>query len=390
MNDVLRYDTSELRTDKAQRLANGWMRVDAVIGRTGVFEYQDAAGKVTREYRPPEEVERADSVDSFSLVPMTNDHPPMRLDAANTRAYAVGSVGKPKAKGGKVVAPLLITDAATLTDIEQGKRQLSPGYTVTLDRTPGTTPDGQRYDAVQRNIRANHVALVRLGRQGSEVALRMDGAAVEIHTEQPEMKTIKIDGKEFQVEDAVAAAFSKLSAKDKDSDKSDSKGSEGGQPEPKPDPEQKQKDDSADVPPAVAARLDALEEENRRLREDGEKKNDRIDARVELLATARSVIPNFRADGMSDTDVQAAVILALDPDAKAKLEARKDSPEYIRARYEIALENRIDSGTRLLQLGLQAARHDQSGEPTGAMKAKAEAEKERADAWKGDPDKPAA
>ncbi len=45
--------------------------------------------------------------------------------------------------------------------------QLSAGYELDLDRTPGTAPDGRRYDAVQRNIRINHVAAVPLGRAGT-------------------------------------------------------------------------------------------------------------------------------------------------------------------------------------------------------------------------------
>lgn len=381
MTDVLRFDTVELRLDSAQRLDNGWLRVDAVIGRTGVFEYVDAQGNVTREYRPPEEVAKIDSVESFYLVPLTSDHPPSRLDAANTKTYSVGTVGLPRSDNGRVVAPLMITDNAALAEVEAGKRQLSPGYNVRLDRTPGTTPDGQRYDAVQRNIRANHVALVQRGRQGSEVALRMDGAAVEIQTE-PDMKTIKIDGKEFKVDDAVADAFTKLSAK---SEKKDAKPEDKPSPAPKPEPKAKPEDKQDEAPAAVLARLDALEAENKALKAKESGEAERIDARVELLTTARSVISGFRADGQSDVEVMEAVILQLAPDAKEKLEARADSKDYegyVRARYEIAVENRQDSGTRLLNVARAASRKD-SDEASPSAKAKAEADAAREEAWKG-------
>jgi hypothetical protein len=39
------------------------------------------------------------------------------------------------------------------------------------DWTPGVTPDGQSYDAVQRQLRGNHLALVREGRMGPDVAV---------------------------------------------------------------------------------------------------------------------------------------------------------------------------------------------------------------------------
>lgn len=39
-------------------------------------------------------------------------------------------------------------------------RQLCAGYTCELDWTPGTTVDGQAFDASQKNIKINHLAIV--------------------------------------------------------------------------------------------------------------------------------------------------------------------------------------------------------------------------------------
>jgi hypothetical protein len=57
-------------------------------------------------------------------------------------------------------------DKATIADVEGGKRELSNGYASLIDFTPGETVNGQHYDAVQRQIRGNHVAVVDKGRAG--------------------------------------------------------------------------------------------------------------------------------------------------------------------------------------------------------------------------------
>jgi uncharacterized protein len=81
--------------------------------------------------------------------------------------------------------------------------------------SPGVSPEGEPYDAIQRRIRPNHVALVPRGRAGSEVALRLDAAGDEIPDpntapKEPAPMKIKIAGREFdagspEAEAAIAA-----------------------------------------------------------------------------------------------------------------------------------------------------------------------------------------
>ena len=87
-------------------------------------------------------------------------------------------------KDGEFVAgELLVTDADLIKKLEDGAaRELSCGYNCDLDEKPGVTADGLRYDAIQRNIRGNHVAVVPKGRAGPEARVRMDGAPVEGRT----------------------------------------------------------------------------------------------------------------------------------------------------------------------------------------------------------------
>src|SRR5690606_27126345 len=80
-----------------------------------------------------------------------------------------------------VDADMLITHADTIADIDKGKRELSCGYSCDLEHVPGEWIDprtgvAHRYDAIQRNIRGNHVAVVSKGRAGPEARVRLDSA----------------------------------------------------------------------------------------------------------------------------------------------------------------------------------------------------------------------
>ena len=54
--------------------------------------------------------------------------------------------------------------------IESGKRELSIGYRCIYDIVSGIY-EGQHYDAIQRQIRGNHIALVEEGRSGPDIAV---------------------------------------------------------------------------------------------------------------------------------------------------------------------------------------------------------------------------
>lgn len=179
---VLRVDKQEL--SKAVRLDNGWLRAPATLTRVGVFEYHSPDGSVRRELRPPEEVFREDSLASFEQCPVTIDHPAVGiLDTRTTKMFQRGSVTSVRRDGANVVGQVLLTDEDAIEAATKGrKKQLSCGYTCDCEEKPGTTSgipgvaDGQRYDAIQRNIRGNHVALVTRARAGENATLRLDSA----------------------------------------------------------------------------------------------------------------------------------------------------------------------------------------------------------------------
>ena len=170
MNIIFRdaVEVSEMR-----KTADGYLIADARCVRSGIQEYAGSeVGRpnqsVVRVYRPEDEVFSKDSVQSFSHAPLTMDLPLEPITADSWRKHAVGETsGEVMRDGEWLRIPLVVKDKAAIDAIMDGKRQLSAVYTCQLDFTKGTTPDGQQYDAIQRGIACNHVAIVARARAGS-------------------------------------------------------------------------------------------------------------------------------------------------------------------------------------------------------------------------------
>lgn len=155
----------------------GYLIVPSNLARTGVQEYRafelglDADGmdpmKVVRLHRPAEEVFNPDSMASFENKPVTLGHPDKPVTSDNWAELAKGDVRDVRRAGDLMTGKITVKSRSAIDAIEAGTVELSNGYTFKLDMTPGTAPDGQAYDAIQRNIRGNHVALVESARCGS-------------------------------------------------------------------------------------------------------------------------------------------------------------------------------------------------------------------------------
>jgi hypothetical protein len=215
---ALRFDTQTVEDAKIQRTPSGGVRVDAMLTRPGVYKYDGPDGKPVLEYRPPEEVFHADSLASLNDAAVTIRHPRVPVTANNWRQLSIGHVtGARKDDSGRgATAKVIVSDAPAVARVGSDLREVSCGYEVRLDMTPGVTPEGERYDCVQRDIRYNHVGLgpSGWGRQGPQSALRLDSAGDQAFEDeapsQQEIKTmkIKLDGIEFE-----AATETELQAK---------------------------------------------------------------------------------------------------------------------------------------------------------------------------------
>lgn len=166
---------------------NGWPEIqDNPISKAGVFQYSGRAigdpsldaNRLYWVYRPAEELDNPATIDSFKLLPFTNDHPTDMLGLDDDLPKVDG---KP-AEG--VIGERVWFDRATnilranlkiFTDridraIAAGKRDVSAGFRCIYEKAAGVY-NGQPYEYIQRNIRGNHASLVTEGRAGPDVAV---------------------------------------------------------------------------------------------------------------------------------------------------------------------------------------------------------------------------
>ena len=66
--DDLRFDAA--KASKTKINDNGYLETDAIITRTGVFVYKNADGSTNRELRHPDDVFKADSLETLKMIPI--------------------------------------------------------------------------------------------------------------------------------------------------------------------------------------------------------------------------------------------------------------------------------------------------------------------------------
>lgn len=123
--------------------------------------------KIYYAYRSGEELEKAK--DTFNGMPLLILHKQDSADAP-LKELRVGSIGTtPQWDAPYLDNALTVTDKAAIDQIMDGSlKEISCGYFFDPDFTPGFF-NGVAYDFVMRNIRGNHVALVKEGRAGPDV-----------------------------------------------------------------------------------------------------------------------------------------------------------------------------------------------------------------------------
>jgi len=163
---------------------NGWVEIkDNPISKAGVFPYSgraigaDEPDKIYMVYRPAEELNNQETIDSFKLLPWVDDHPNSVLGAEADGLPTADEKGIDGVIGENIAFKddTLYANIKVFTDklsklISAGKKELSAGFRCVYEKASGVYK-GQAYDYVQRNIRGNHLALVEKGRMGPDVAV---------------------------------------------------------------------------------------------------------------------------------------------------------------------------------------------------------------------------
>lgn len=210
---------------------DGYLVTEAAVARTGVQLYAGSEmgmdAPVVRVYRPGDEVFAAESLRTYSHAPVTIGHPERPVTGATWRDVAVGEASTDAVTTERHIRlPLILKDASAIDAVKAGTRELSVGYTCRIDFEDGTTPDGDAYDAIQRDIRVNHIAIVPKGRAGHECRIGdahpwASGPSTKGNDTMstPALKTVVVGDEAVETTDAGARAIEALKVQVADRDK---------------------------------------------------------------------------------------------------------------------------------------------------------------------------
>lgn len=364
--------TDAVSASGVRRTADGYLVGEAKVARTGIQVYLgDEVGRpdmpTVRVYRPPEEVFAKDAMHSYGHRPMTNEHPTDMVTAENWKAVSIGQTGDEVVRDGEFVrVPMVLMDAAAIKDFEAGKRELSMGYTSELEFVDGETPAGEPYDAVQRDLRMNHLALVARARGGDQ--LRLGDVNQGENRKEHDMsdgkttRTVQVDGLPIETTDAGAQAINRLQADVKAAEQllTDA---------------QTEHEAAIGAKDAELANKDAeIEELKKQVISDADL-DAKVQARADLIGKAKAV---FDADysGKSDADIRKAAVIG-------KLGANSTdgkSDEYVQARFDILVEDAAANNVD----GVVTALRSQDGNRQPQDNGQSAYETRITDAWKGE------
>jgi len=342
-----RVDAPMWATQKFERTPEGYLKGQACVTQIGVFSYLQSDGSIIRELRLPDEVFAQKAMDSFKLRPVTLSHPEVKVTAENIKEYQVGNLGDNPTNGDNIylTIDMIIQDANAVNEVMAGKRALSVGYDCEIDPTPGIW-GGVNYDVQQKGIFCNHVAIVDAARAGDAVRIRLDSTdAILVQDSQkedrrmPEMKKIKIDGVEYEGEVKILESYTNAMTK---ADSLQTALDTLTADKTKVEAERDTLKDTVEKADVKIAELEAAKVDTKAVEA-------AVARRVKVLEAAKFADVEVK-DGMSETEIQKAVILKVFP--KAVLDAKDQV--YIDARFDGAVETfEKDADAQIRQLGTE-------------------------------------
>ena len=324
----IRYDSAKV---KARFDENGFLVDTPIVARVGVQTYYLPDGTERREFRPASEVFKPDSLASYQGKPITLGH--VFVNSENAKEVVVGAVsGSATREDSNVIVPLTVYDKESIEKAKNGiAGELSVGYSTVDVESKGwgsnetgeykldgeyqsqdeIPSDWVRFDALQTEIKVNHVALVYKGR--AQVAkLNFDAQQenpyttdVDINKEDKQEMTVKIklDGaQEFEVAQEIASHIEALNAK---------------------------ADTAIAERDALKAKVDAMPAE---IEAAVAKAKADADALAALVAVAAEA--GIKADGLDAKGIKAAYVKEI-----SGLDVSEKADSYIDAAFDIAKES---------------------------------------------------
>ena len=304
---------------------SGFLSAKASFSRVGIQLYSTSifdddeefpsslrGTKVIRVLRPLDEVFNKESLETYKNTPVTDGHPiDGSVDSENVRILQVGmTIGDVSTGEGIVSGEVIVQDKTAIQKVLSGKEELSAGYNADIEFKSGKDPQFGEYDAIQRNIRVNHIAIVKSGRAGSSVRIADDA---DYNKENTNMITRKFNDVDVTFPDESSAeAFDGLLAKNKElTDASEANETVLTEKETllvEKDEllvtKDKEINDKSDEMETLKGELEV----EKALRLTPEQIDELVNKRILLVDQARSLSKDIEVTDLSDLDVKKAVI----------------------------------------------------------------------------------
>lgn len=352
MPSVQRYDSVPIR-DYHFDDQTGFLYVYRVpIAGAMVQKYVKSDGSEEMEAKLPEEILSDATVSSANSKPVTDGHHGL-VTKDNSHDLLKGfTASNGHVEGNMLYNDITITDPNLISQIKSGdKRELSIGFETQMDPTSGTY-NGTKYDAVQRNIRINHVAVVPKGRAGHEVRLIGDSAEAVEKVEpseekgnQMETRVVRADGQNITV---AADDVDKITKLDADNSAKAKQIADLDAQIKKLQAEKAQLQGNADEANKKAdsaqAKADSLETDNKKLKDQIDHlKGDAFDERLNLIDKVKSFVGDSDYDyhGKTDRDLKIDAVKAIKGDS---IDFEDKSDAYVQAAFDMLEKPKQVSG----------------------------------------------
>ncbi|MBA7802520.1 DUF2213 domain-containing protein [Citrobacter freundii] len=279
--------------------------------------------KIYRLWRHPDELKKA--VATFNNIPLLSIHTP-DFPGDPPHESRVGVTHSNAAFDGTYLTNgLSVWDNSAIAGIEtEEQEELSSSYQYVADMTPGTTPTGEVYDGIMRDIIGNHVALVETGRAGSDV-LVADSLPPELkHMSKRKAAAIRATVKpllaaDADIDEVVRKALLALDEAEKEDEEEQKKKTADDEEEDEDEKEKKKK-------PASDSEEDDEEDKKKKTAddeddEDDDKKDDKVsktamDSAIRLAtdSATKKAAQNFRAVREAEQAVRPLIgdVVAMD------------------------------------------------------------------------------
>lgn len=213
-NGEMRADGYQISSMADKVDGSGYLKIKGTFTRAGIFRYKNPDGTWRRELRHPDDVMRADSMDTLKLIPIAPliDHtmsmlgiqPPNKTE--NFKSIGVTGENISKTADAALDGTLAIHDKPTIKELlelsanEQPLPQISAAYALPngVDATPGYF-DGSKWgiESGEYDVRQlppfnyGHVTLLKEGRAGSRCQVRADMAQDSNSKQEPKTMSKK-------------------------------------------------------------------------------------------------------------------------------------------------------------------------------------------------------